>query len=79
MLYADTHLPEAARLYPADATAHSQVMELEERFDSVLGDDPETPPRGAGPAQLSFRGGRWLRWSLRFQEARALGRSTTRS
>jgi len=37
MLYADTHLPEATRLYPADATAHSQVMELEERFDSVLG------------------------------------------
>jgi len=36
MLYADTHVPEAARLYPADAIAHSQVMELEERFDSVL-------------------------------------------
>jgi len=37
MLYADTHLPEAARLYPAGAAERSQVLALEERFDSVLG------------------------------------------
>jgi glutathione S-transferase len=37
MLYADTHLPEPARLYPADAAVRADVLALEQRFDAVLG------------------------------------------
>ncbi|MDX6678908.1 MAG: glutathione S-transferase [Solirubrobacteraceae bacterium] len=37
LLYADTYLPERARLYPADAGLHAEVLALEDRFDAVLG------------------------------------------
>jgi glutathione S-transferase len=37
LLYADGHLPETARLYPADARRRAEVLALEDRFDAVLG------------------------------------------
>jgi glutathione S-transferase len=35
--YADEHLPEPDRLYPADPALRAEVDALEERFDTVLG------------------------------------------
>jgi glutathione S-transferase len=37
LLYADERLPEESRLYPEDPALRSEVLALEERFDSVLG------------------------------------------
>jgi glutathione S-transferase len=37
LLYADGHLPEPARLYPADAQRRAEVLALEDRFDTVIG------------------------------------------
>jgi len=37
MAYADEHLPEPRRLYPADPAARAEVDALEQRFDTVLG------------------------------------------
>jgi len=37
LLYADRDLPEQSRLYPADRQQRAQVIELEDRFDAVLG------------------------------------------
>jgi glutathione S-transferase len=35
--YADRELPEESRLYPPDPQQRAQVIELEDRFDAVLG------------------------------------------
>lgn len=35
--YADEHLPEERRLYPADPAERAEVQALEQRFDTVLG------------------------------------------
>ena len=35
--YADEHLPEERRLYPADPAEQADVVALEQRFDNVLG------------------------------------------
>ena len=37
LLYADSFLPEPARLYPGDGALRAQVLALEDRFDAVLG------------------------------------------
>jgi len=37
LLYADEHVPVAQRLYPAEEPDRSQVLALEQRFDTVLG------------------------------------------
>jgi glutathione S-transferase len=37
MVYADSFLPEPARLYPADKALRAEVVALEQRFDAVLG------------------------------------------
>jgi len=37
LLYTDEHVPPARRLYPAEQPNRSEVLALEERFDTVLG------------------------------------------
>jgi glutathione S-transferase len=37
LMYADEHLPEPVRLYPDDEAQRSRVLELEDRFNTVLG------------------------------------------
>jgi glutathione S-transferase len=37
LLYADEHLPEERRLYPAEQAGRAEVLALERRFDTVLG------------------------------------------
>jgi len=37
LLYTDEHVPAARRLYPAQQPDRSEVLALEERFDTVLG------------------------------------------
>jgi glutathione S-transferase len=37
LAYADEHLPQERRLYPADPAARAEVEALEQRFDAVLG------------------------------------------